>query len=94
MATRWAADYVLRGDKLGSIEPGKWADLVVLDQDYMTIPVEQFHTIQPQLTVFDGKIVFVHPQFSQAYNLRPTGTVISTYKDLVARRAAGGAAAD
>jgi predicted amidohydrolase YtcJ len=94
MATRWAADYVLKGDQLGSIEPGKMADLVVLDQDYMTIPAEQFHAIEPQLTVFDGKIVFVHPQFSQEYNLKPAGAVISTYKDLVARRAAGGAVAD
>jgi predicted amidohydrolase YtcJ len=87
MATRWAADYVLKGDKLGSIEPGKWADLVVLDQDYMTIPVEQFHAVQPQLTVFDGKIVFAHPQFAQENNLSPKGAVVATYKDLAARRA-------
>ena len=94
MATRWAADYVLKGDKIGSIEKGKMADLVVLDQDYMTVPAEQFHTIEPQLTLFDGKIVFVRPDFSQEYNLKPAGAVISTYKDLVARRAPGGAAAD
>jgi hypothetical protein len=87
MATRWAADYVLKGDKLGSIEPGKWADLVVLDQDYMTVPTEQFHTVQPQLTVFDGKIVFAHPQFAQENNLSPKGAVVATYKDLAARRA-------
>ena len=90
MATRWAADYVLKGDKLGSIEPGKLADLVVLDQDYMTIPAEQFHTIQPQLTIFDGKMVYVHPQFAQEYNLKPNGAVISTYKDLASRRAGNG----
>lgn len=29
MATRWGADYVLKSDVLGSIEVGKWADLVV-----------------------------------------------------------------
>ena len=87
MATRWAADYVLKGDKLGSIEPGKWADLVVLDQDYMTIPVEQFHTVQPQMTLMDGKIVFAHPQFAQENNLNANGAVVATYKDLAARRA-------
>jgi predicted amidohydrolase YtcJ len=87
MATRWAADYVLRGDKLGSIEPGKWADLLVLDKDYMTIPTEQIHTILPQLTVFDGKIVFLTPAFSQEYNLKPAGAVISTLETLRARRA-------
>ncbi len=87
MATRWAADYVLKGNQLGSIEPGKLADLVVLDQDYMTIPAEQFHTMQPQLTIFDGQIVFLHPQFAQEYNLSLKGPVAATYRDLEARRA-------
>ena len=94
MATRWAADYVLKGDKLGSIEPGKLADMVVIDQDYMQIPVEQFHTVQPQLTIFNGKIVFAHPQFAQENNLKPKGAVVATYSDLVARRARTGGAVD
>ena len=50
MTTIWAAEYVLKPDKLGSIEKGKLADLVVLDKDYMTIPDEEVATIQPQLT--------------------------------------------
>lgn len=33
MATRWAADYLVKGDQGGSLEPGKLADLVVLDGD-------------------------------------------------------------
>ena len=84
--TIWAAEYVLKPDKLGSIEPGKYADLVVLDRDYLTIPGEQIAEIQPQVTVFNGKIVFVHTNFSNEYNLKPSGALISTYKDLVARR--------
>ena len=86
MYTRWAADYVLKGDKLGSLEPGKLADLVVLDKDYMTIPEDEIKNIQPQLTIFDGRPVFVHTNFAQEYNWRPKGAVISTYKDLIARR--------
>jgi predicted amidohydrolase YtcJ len=58
MYTIWAADYVARTDRLGSLEPGKFADLVVLDQDYMTIPADQFHTLHPLLTVVGGKVVF------------------------------------
>lgn len=85
-ATRWAADYVLKGDKLGSIEPGKWADLVVLDKDYMTIPVEQVHTIEPEMTVFDGKIVFLTPAFAQEYDLKPVGAVTATLEQLRTRR--------
>jgi predicted amidohydrolase YtcJ len=36
-ATLWAAYGVKREDVLGSLEPGKWADLVVLDKDYLTL---------------------------------------------------------
>lgn len=53
----------------------------------MTIPAEQFHTMQPQLTIFDGQIVFLHPQFAQEYNLNMKGPVAATYRDLEARRA-------
>jgi cytosine/adenosine deaminase-related metal-dependent hydrolase len=84
--TIWAAEYILKGNQLGSLETGKLADLVVLDRDYMAIPVEQIHEIQPQVTVFDGKIVFVHSQFAQEYSLRPAGAVVSTYEALMARR--------
>jgi hypothetical protein len=85
-ATIWAAEYVLKPDRLGSIETGKLADLVVLDKDYMTIPVEEVSEIQPQLTVVGGKIVFVHSNFANEYNLRPNGAVVSTYKELKAAR--------
>jgi predicted amidohydrolase YtcJ len=90
MTTIWAAEYILKPDKLGSIEKGKLADLVVLDRDYMTISDEDVAKIQPQVTVFDGKIVFVHSQFAQEYNLRPPGAVISTYQDLIKRRNGNG----
>jgi cytosine/adenosine deaminase-related metal-dependent hydrolase len=86
MATRNGANYVLKGDKLGTLEVGKLADIVVLDKDYMTIPEETIHLIEPQITVFDGKIVFVHPAFSKEYDLRPEGAVIATTKELRARR--------
>ena len=42
----------------GSIEVGKSAELVVLDSDIETIPVEQIQDIQVLETVFMGKTVF------------------------------------
>jgi predicted amidohydrolase YtcJ len=86
MFTRWAGDYFLRGDQIGSIEKGKSADLVVLDKDYLTIPEDDIVNIRPQMTVFDGKIVFVHPNFSTEYNLKPAGALVTTYEDLVKTR--------
>ncbi len=76
MITRWAAEYVLKSNQLGSIEPGKLADLVVLDRDYVSIQVEEVSKIRPPTTVFDGRIVFIHPNFAAECNLRPSGTVL------------------
>jgi predicted amidohydrolase YtcJ len=88
MATIWGAEYMLKPDKLGSIEKGKIADLLVLDKDFLTVPDEDFPNVRPLVTVFDGKLVYVHKDFSAEYNLRPAGAVISTYDEL--RRSAGG----
>jgi hypothetical protein len=90
MTTIWAAEYILKPDKLGSIEKGKLADLVVLDKDYMTISDEEVATIQPQLTVFDGRIVFVHTKFAEEYDLHPAGAIVTTYKDAIKRRNGNG----
>ena len=45
-------------DKLGSLEPGKLADLIVLDKDILTIPHEDIKDIQVLTTIVDGKIVY------------------------------------
>lgn len=86
MITSWAADYIDRDKELGTLEPGKWADVVVLDRDYLNIPDEDVSEVQALMTIFDGEIVHLHPQFSQEYNLKPPGAIIATFKDLFARR--------
>ena len=44
-------------DRIGTIEPGKLADLVVLDRDYFTVPDVQIKQIRSVLTIVDGRIV-------------------------------------
>ncbi|MCW4050043.1 MAG: amidohydrolase [Candidatus Bathyarchaeota archaeon] len=45
-------------DKLGSIELGKLADIIVLDRDILTIDPEDLLNIQVLKTIVDGKIVY------------------------------------
>jgi predicted amidohydrolase YtcJ len=42
----------------GSLEPGKLADLAVLDHDYMTIPVAEIGHLQSLLTMVGGRVVY------------------------------------
>ena len=44
-------------EKLGSIEPGKLADLAVLSDNYFEVPDAQVRQIRSVMTVVDGKIV-------------------------------------
>jgi predicted amidohydrolase YtcJ len=63
--TRKNAFLVFQENNLGSIQPGKLADLVVLDRDYLTIPEDQIRDIKPVMTMVGGRIVF-----DAAQNLR------------------------
>jgi predicted amidohydrolase YtcJ len=58
MMTRWGAYALWKDDKIGSIEPGKWADLIVLNGDYMDVEVEDLDTLRPIMTMVGGKIIF------------------------------------
>ena len=58
MKTIWAAAYVGDEEKLGSLEAGKLADLVVLDKDYMSVPEDQISELEVILTIVGGKIVY------------------------------------
>ena len=44
-------------DKIGTIETGKLADLVVLDHDYFTVPDAEIKKVRSALTIVDGKVV-------------------------------------
>jgi predicted amidohydrolase YtcJ len=86
IATQNGANYILKGDQLGSIEAGKFADLVLLDRDFMTIPEEEISETRPLMTMMGGKIIFLRSDFSNQHNLKPAGAEISTFEELQARR--------
>ena len=45
-------------DRIGSIEVGKRADIVVLARDLIEIPAEEIHAVPVVLTMMDGRITF------------------------------------
>jgi len=63
MMTRWGAHPIMKENTLGSLEAGKLADLVVLDQDVLTVPIEELPKVVPLMTMVGGKIVFEDPAF-------------------------------
>jgi predicted amidohydrolase YtcJ len=58
MYTRWAARYSGEEKLLGSIEPGKLADIVVFQGDYMTYPDADLDKLRVVMTVVGGKVVY------------------------------------
>jgi len=73
MWTTWAAEYVGREDKLGTLEVRKLADFVVLDRDYFTVPVSEIRSLRPIMTVLGGKLAFLRKEFASELKMQPMG---------------------
>jgi predicted amidohydrolase YtcJ len=71
--TRWSSEFVLREDMLGSIEPKKAADFVVLNRDYLTVPEDEIGRIDAVLTVVGGKFAYTDPDFANSQGLPQVG---------------------
>ena len=56
--TRSNAYILNRENDLGSVAPGKLADLFIADRDYMTVPLGEIHAIKSVLTIVGGKVVY------------------------------------
>ena len=55
--TRYGAIPLRLEDRIGTIEAGKMANMVVLDKDILAIPETEIHTIKPEAVMFDGKFI-------------------------------------
>src|SRR5262249_38704921 len=56
--TRSNAFFMFQEGNLGSLAPGKYADLLVLDRDYLTAPADEIKDIKPLITMVGGKVVY------------------------------------
>ena len=73
MWTKWAAEYVMKENDLGSLEVGKLADFVVLDKDYLTIPISEIPDIRPEMTVVGGDIRALQADYAKQLGMEPVG---------------------
>ncbi len=48
----------------GSLEPGKLADMIVIDKDILTCPTEEIKDTRVLATIVDGHFVYKHPSFA------------------------------
>jgi predicted amidohydrolase YtcJ len=56
--TAWAARQLFLEDKIGSIEPGKEADIAVWDKDMYTIPAAELRDLKCEMTIYNGEVVY------------------------------------
>jgi predicted amidohydrolase YtcJ len=56
--TRSNARFLFQEGDLGSLANGKYADLLVLDRDYLMVPADEIKDIKPLMTMVGGKVVY------------------------------------
>ncbi|MDD8018418.1 MAG: amidohydrolase family protein, partial [Bacteroidota bacterium] len=54
--TQWAAYSEFAENQKGSIEEGKFADIVILSKDIMSVEPKEILTTEVEMTIVDGKI--------------------------------------
>lgn len=58
MLTINGARFVAEDDEIGSLEPGKWADVTVLNGDFLNVPAEKLDTLHIDLTFVAGRLAY------------------------------------
>lgn len=83
-ATKWPAEYIGKSDELGTVEPGKLADLVILNKS----PLENIsNTTSISTVIRDGKVVDItyHPDYRNPIPRPPdaVGSIGDGLRDLL-----------
>ena len=57
--------FIDQENRVGSLEPGRNADLIVLSDDYFKVPVDDIKDLRSNLTIVGGRIVHADGRFSK-----------------------------
>jgi hypothetical protein len=71
MFTVWAAEWSFAEDISGTLEPGKWADYVILQKNILDrdeVPDDELGDTVVLLTALSDKVVYEHPSFDLEFN--------------------------
>jgi predicted amidohydrolase YtcJ len=61
--TAWSARQMFMEDKIGSLEPGKRADIAIWDRDIYTVPTDEIKDMKCLMTLLEGEVVYQSPDF-------------------------------
>jgi predicted amidohydrolase YtcJ len=59
--TAWSSRQMFMEDKIGTLEPGKRADIAIWDRDIYTIPTAEIKDMKCLMTLLDGEVVYTAP---------------------------------
>jgi predicted amidohydrolase YtcJ len=69
--TIWSARQMFLEKKIGSLEPGKYADIAVWSQDLYAAPLAAIKDLQCHMTLFEGRIVYQAKGSPVTVSIRP-----------------------
>jgi predicted amidohydrolase YtcJ len=75
-ATTWAPYYLNRENVIGTLEEGKFGDIVVLSKDYFdeaAVPDLMLKTVRPLMTLVGGEVMYLDPDLARELNTEPVG---------------------
>ena len=71
--TVWAGYYMLREKLMGTLDPGKLADYIILDRDYFTIPEADIPNIKVLMTAVGGKVIHLTADYAKEVGMTAVG---------------------